>query len=93
MFAGSFTKIRNFSHIVLDCISSAVSERFVNVTSSVTLCSLPLRSIYTASNAAVNAFAEYLLLKLESLSMCARFVLPRRAPDMASATNARARMG
>ena len=39
----------------------------VNVSSSVTLRSLPLLSVYTASKAAVNAFTESLALELAAV--------------------------
>jgi NAD(P)-dependent dehydrogenase (short-subunit alcohol dehydrogenase family) len=44
----------------------------INVTSSVTLKSLPLLSVYTASKAAVNAFTESLALEL----LRAAFLMP-----------------
>jgi short-subunit dehydrogenase len=43
----------------------------VNVTSSVTLMSLPLLSVYTGSKAAVNAFTESLALELEPFNISA----------------------
>ena len=65
----------------------------VNVTSSVTLRSLPLLSVYTASKAAVNAFMESMALELEQFGVRVRLVLPGRAPDTAFGANVRARMG
>ena len=53
----------------------------VNVTSSVTVKSLHLLSIYTASKAAVNAFTESLALELEQFNVRVRIVLPGRAPE------------
>jgi NAD(P)-dependent dehydrogenase (short-subunit alcohol dehydrogenase family) len=64
----------------------------VNVTSSVTLKSLPLLSVYTASKAAVNAFTESLALELEPFHVRARLVLPGRAPSTRFGDNARPRM-
>ncbi len=64
----------------------------VNVTSSVTLRSLPLLSVYTASKAAVNAFTESLALELAAFDVRARLVLPGRAPGTRFADNARPRM-
>ena len=64
----------------------------VNVSSSVTLRSFPLLSVYTASKAAVNAFTESLALELESFGVRARLVLPGRAPDTRFGDNARCRM-
>lgn len=64
----------------------------VNVSSSVTLRSLPLLSVYTGSKAAVNAFTESLALELEPFGVRARLVLPGRAPDTSFGDNARSRM-
>lgn len=64
----------------------------VNVTSTVTLRSLPLLSVYTASKVAVNAFTESLALELEPFNVRVRLVLPGRAPDTSFGENARTRM-
>lgn len=64
----------------------------VNVTSSVTMKSLPLLSVYTASKAAVNAFTESLALELEPLGIRTRLVLPGRSPETRFGDNARASM-
>jgi NAD(P)-dependent dehydrogenase (short-subunit alcohol dehydrogenase family) len=64
----------------------------VNVTSSVTLRSLPLLSVYTASKAAVNAFTESLALELQPFGVRVNLVLPGRAPQTRFGDNARARM-
>jgi NAD(P)-dependent dehydrogenase (short-subunit alcohol dehydrogenase family) len=53
----------------------------VNVTSSVTLKSIPLLAAYTASKAAVNAFTECLELELAQFGVRARLVLPGRSLD------------
>ena len=58
----------------------------VNVTSSVTLRSLPLLSVYTGSKAAVNAFTESLALELAPFDVRARLVLPAARQARASAT-------
>jgi NAD(P)-dependent dehydrogenase (short-subunit alcohol dehydrogenase family) len=65
----------------------------VNVTSSVTLKSLPLLSVYTASKAAVNAFTESLALELAPFDVRVRLVLPGRAPGTSFGDNARRLMG
>ncbi|WP_296949034.1 SDR family oxidoreductase [uncultured Massilia sp.] len=65
----------------------------VNVTSTVTLASLPLLSVYTGSKAAVNAFTESLALELAPFGVKARLVLPGRAPGTRFGENARTRMG
>jgi NAD(P)-dependent dehydrogenase (short-subunit alcohol dehydrogenase family) len=61
----------------------------VNVTSSVTLKSLPLLSVYTASKAAVNAFTESLALELAPFDVRVHLVLPGRAPGTSFGNNAR----
>lgn len=53
----------------------------VNVSSSVTLRSLPLLSVYTASKAAVNAFSESLAIELDPFNIKVRIVLPGQAPE------------
>ncbi len=68
------------------------SGLIVNVSSSVTLRSLPLLSVYTGSKAAVNAFSASLALELEQFGVRVRVVLPGRGPDTAFGDNARARM-
>ncbi|HEU0278017.1 MAG TPA: SDR family oxidoreductase [Rhodanobacteraceae bacterium] len=62
----------------------------VNVTSTVTLMSLPMLSMYTASKAAVNAFTESMALELAPLGIRVRLVLPGRAPDTRFGDNASA---
>lgn len=62
----------------------------VNITSSVTLKSLPLLSVYTASKAAVNAFTESLALELEPFNVRVRLVLPGRSPETNFGASARA---
>jgi NAD(P)-dependent dehydrogenase (short-subunit alcohol dehydrogenase family) len=64
----------------------------VNVTSSVTLRSLPLLSVYTASKAAVNAFTESLALELQQFNVRVSLVIPGRAPETRFAENAQPRM-
>ncbi|MBD8596431.1 SDR family oxidoreductase [Pseudomonas sp. W2Oct36] len=64
----------------------------INVTSSVTIKSLPLLSIYTASKAAVNAFTESLALELEPFNIRVNLVLPGRAPGTDFGKNAQPRM-
>ena len=64
----------------------------VNVTSTVTLRSLPLLSAYTASKAAVNAYTEVLALELEPFGVRVRLVLPGRAPETRFGETARSRV-
>ncbi|NKF24786.1 SDR family oxidoreductase [Solimonas marina] len=60
----------------------------VNVTSTVTLKSLPLVSLYTASKAAVNAFTASLAVELQSHGVQVRLVLPGRSPETRFGHNA-----
>jgi NAD(P)-dependent dehydrogenase (short-subunit alcohol dehydrogenase family) len=64
----------------------------INVTSSVTLKSLPLLSVYTASKAAINAFTESLALELKPFNIQTRIVLPGAAPSTSFGTTARAKI-
>jgi NAD(P)-dependent dehydrogenase (short-subunit alcohol dehydrogenase family) len=64
----------------------------INVTSSVTLKSLPLLSVYTASKAAVNALTESLALELHPFNIQVRIVLPGSAPDTSFGATALARI-
>jgi NAD(P)-dependent dehydrogenase (short-subunit alcohol dehydrogenase family) len=64
----------------------------VNVTSSVTLKTLPLIAAYRASKVAVNAFTESLALELEPFGVRVHLVLPGRSPETRFGDNARARM-
>lgn len=64
----------------------------VNVTSSVTLRSLPLLAVYTASKAAVNAFTESLALELDQFNVRVKLVLPGRSPETRFGENAQSRM-
>jgi NAD(P)-dependent dehydrogenase (short-subunit alcohol dehydrogenase family) len=64
----------------------------VNVSSSVTLKSLPLLSVYSASKAAINAFTESLALELQPFNVRVSLVLPGRSPETSFGANARSRM-
>ena len=68
------------------------SGMIINVTSSVTLKSLPLLSVYTASKAAVNAFTESLALELAPFNIDVRIVLPGAAPGTSFGTTAMSRI-
>lgn len=64
------------------------SGMIVNVTSTVTLKSLPLLAVYTGSKAAVNAFTESLAFELEPFNVRVKLVLPGRSPETKFAENA-----
>ncbi|MCT6589389.1 SDR family oxidoreductase [Pantoea dispersa] len=68
------------------------SGMVINVTSTVTLKSLPLLAVYTGSKAAVNAFTESLALELQPFNVQVRLVLPGLAPTTDFGKNARPRM-
>lgn len=68
------------------------SGTVINVTSTVTLKSLPLLAVYTASKAAVNAFTESLALELQPFNINVRLVLPGLAPTTDFGKNASSRM-
>ena len=80
------------TQVVLPQMRERRSGVIVNVSSSVTLRSLPLLSVYTGSKAAVNAFSASLALELKPFGVRVRVVLPGRGPDTAFGDNARARM-
>jgi NAD(P)-dependent dehydrogenase (short-subunit alcohol dehydrogenase family) len=61
----------------------------INVTSAVTLKSLPLLAVYTASKAAVDAFTASVALELKPFNVRVNLVLPGRAPDTRFGENAR----
>jgi NAD(P)-dependent dehydrogenase (short-subunit alcohol dehydrogenase family) len=80
------------SQAVLPQFRERQSGVIVNVTSTVTIKSLPLLSVYTASKAAVNAFTESLALELQPFNIRVRLVLPGRSPTTRFGENAQARM-
>jgi NAD(P)-dependent dehydrogenase (short-subunit alcohol dehydrogenase family) len=77
---------------VLPQFRARKSGVIINVSSAVTLRSLPLLSVYTASKAALNAFTESAALEWEAFGIRAHVVLPGRAPTTRFGDNARARM-
>jgi|SRR5690606_32085160 len=64
----------------------------VNVSSSVTLKSLPMLSTYAASKVALNAFTESLALELQPFSVRVSLVLPGQALETPFGQNAMAWM-
>jgi len=63
----------------------------VNISSSTTLKSMPLLSVYTASKAAINAFTESLALELQQFNVQVKLVVPGRSPETPFSKNAQAR--
>ncbi|GAA4495968.1 SDR family oxidoreductase [Gluconacetobacter tumulicola] len=64
------------------------SGTIINVTSTVTLKSLPLVGVYRASKAAVNALTESLAVEMAPLGVRVHIVLPGRSPETSFSTNA-----
>jgi len=64
----------------------------IDVTSSVTLKSLPLVGAYRASKAAANALTETMALELAPFGVRVHLVLPGRSPETRFGDNARERM-
>jgi NAD(P)-dependent dehydrogenase (short-subunit alcohol dehydrogenase family) len=61
----------------------------INVTSTVTVKTLPVVGVYRASKAAVNAFTESLALEMEPFGVRVHIVLPGRSPETSFGANAR----
>lgn len=61
----------------------------VNVSSSVTVKTLPVIGVYRASKAAVNALTESLAVEMEPFGIRVHLVLPGRSPETSFGTNAR----
>ncbi len=60
----------------------------INVSSSVTMKTLPLIGIYSASKAAVNSFTESLALEVKPFDIRVHLVLPGRSPETRFGENA-----
>lgn len=74
---------------VLPGLRTRGSGVIVNVSSAVTLKSLPLLSAYTATKAAIDAFSDVLALELEPFGIRVRLVIPGRAPETGFSATAR----
>jgi len=92
VFAANTLGTIAMTQAVLPGMRAQRSGVIVNVTSAVTMRSLPAMSVYTASKAAVNAFTESLALELAPLGIRTRLVLPGRAPATRFGENARDNM-
>lgn len=64
----------------------------VNVSSSVTVKSLPMLSVYTASKSALNAFTESLALELQPFNVRVSLVIPGQSLETPFGQNAQALM-
>ncbi len=61
----------------------------INVTSTVTVKTLPVVGVYRASKAAVNAFSESLAVEMQPFDVRVHIVLPGRSPETSFGANAR----
>lgn len=61
----------------------------INVTSTVTIKTLPVIGVYRASKAAVNAFTESLAVEVAPFGVRTHIVLPGRSPETSFGANAR----
>jgi len=61
----------------------------INVTSTVTVKTLPIVGVYRASKAAVNAFTESLAVEMKPFGVRVHIVLPGRSPETSFGANAR----
>ncbi|MFT4000487.1 MAG: SDR family oxidoreductase [Rhizobium sp.] len=61
----------------------------INVTSTVTIKTLPVVGVYRASKAAVNAFSESLAVEMQPFDVRVHIVLPGRSPETSFGANAR----
>ncbi len=73
---------------VLPAFRERRSGVIINVTSTVTLRTLPLIGMYRASKAAVNAFTESLEMEVKAFGVRAHLVLPGRSPETRFGANA-----
>lgn len=80
------------SQVVIPQFRARKGGVIVNVTSTVTLKSLPLLAVYTASKSAINAFTDSVALELEPFGIRVRLVLPGLAPSTKFGENAFAKM-
>ncbi|WP_312625045.1 SDR family oxidoreductase [Scandinavium sp.] len=64
----------------------------INVTSTVTLKTMPIVGVYRASKAAVNALTESLAVEIAPFGMRAHIVLPGRSPETNFSANARSHL-
>jgi NAD(P)-dependent dehydrogenase (short-subunit alcohol dehydrogenase family) len=80
------------THALLPRFRERRSGVIVNVSSSVTLKTVPLAATYTASKAALNAFTECLALELAPFNVRVSLVIPGRSPETPFGRNAMEQM-
>jgi NAD(P)-dependent dehydrogenase (short-subunit alcohol dehydrogenase family) len=92
MFETNTLGVMAMTQAVLPQFRSRRSGVIVNVTSSVTLATMPLVSVYAATKMAVEAFTASLALELEDLNVRAKLVEPGYCPTTAFTHNSGPRM-
>jgi NAD(P)-dependent dehydrogenase (short-subunit alcohol dehydrogenase family) len=92
MFETNTLGVMAMTQAVLPQFRKQKSGVIVNVTSSVTLTTMPLVAVYAATKMAVDAFTASLALELEELNVRAKLVEPGYCPTTAFTSNAGPRM-
>jgi NAD(P)-dependent dehydrogenase (short-subunit alcohol dehydrogenase family) len=92
MFETNTLGVMAMTQAVLPQFRKRKSGVIVNVTSSVTLATMPLVAVYAATKMAVEAFTASLALELEDLNVRAKLVEPGYCPTTAFTANAGPRM-
>ncbi|ESQ75685.1 hypothetical protein ABENE_23515, partial [Asticcacaulis benevestitus DSM 16100 = ATCC BAA-896] len=92
LFETNTIGLMRLTQAVLPQFRENKSGTIINISSSVTLRSLPLLSVYTATKAAVNAFTESLAIELEPFDIKVRIVLPGSAPSTSFGSTARSKI-
>lgn len=92
MFETNTLGVMAMTRAVLPQLRERKSGVIVNVTSSVTLATMPLVAVYSATKAAIEAFTASLALELAELGVRAKLVEPGYCPSTAFTRNAGTRM-
>jgi NAD(P)-dependent dehydrogenase (short-subunit alcohol dehydrogenase family) len=92
MFETNTLGVMAMTQAVLPQFRKRKSGVIVNVTSSVTLATMPLVAVYAATKMAVEAFTASLALELAQLNVRAKLVEPGYCPTTAFTSNAGPRM-
>lgn len=92
VFAVNVLGTVNLTKAFLPLFRAQQSGVIINISSAITLATLPLLSVYTASKAAINAFTESLAIELEQFNIRVNLVLPGRAPATRFGENSKPRM-
>ena len=92
MFETNTLGVMAMTQAVLPHFRKRRSGVIVNVTSSVTLATMPLVAVYAATKMAIEGFTASLALELEELNVRAKLVEPGYCPTTAFTSNAGRRM-